>query len=51
MPKVVYQTSNFRLDSLALIETCNRIIAEYQAAGFVLTLRQLYYQFVSRPKC
>ncbi|GGG86615.1 hypothetical protein [Edaphobacter dinghuensis] len=48
MPKVAYQTFNFRPDSLALINTCNQIIAEYQAAGFVLTLRQLYYQLVSR---
>jgi hypothetical protein len=30
------------------IETANRIIAEYQAAGYRLTLRQLYYQFVSK---
>jgi hypothetical protein len=33
---------------LALIKTANQIIAEYQAQGFDLTLRQLYYQFVSR---
>ena len=31
-----------------MIGQANRIIAEYQALGFVLTLRQLYYQFVSR---
>lgn len=48
MPKVRYQNFNFRKDSLALIESANEIIAEYQAQGFVLTLRQLYYQFVSR---
>lgn len=34
--------------SLALIEHANTIIEEYQAQGFTLTLRQLYYQFVSR---
>ena len=34
--------------SYALVQTCNKIIAEYQAQGFVLTLRQLYYQLVSR---
>jgi hypothetical protein len=33
---------------LALIEQANSIIAEYDALGFDLTLRQLYYQFVSR---
>ena len=34
--------------SYKLVQTCNEIIAEYQAQGFVLTLRQLYYQLVSR---
>lgn len=38
----------FRADSLALIEIANEIIAEYEAQGFQLTLRQLYYQFVAR---
>jgi hypothetical protein len=33
---------------MAIIEQANAIIAEFQAQGFVLTLRQLYYQFVSR---
>jgi hypothetical protein len=31
-----------------MIEQANAIIAEYQARGFTLTLRQLYYQFVAR---
>ena len=48
MPKIKYQDSNFRPATLALIETANRIIAEYRAQRFDLTLRQLYYQFVSR---
>lgn len=30
------------------IQRANLIIDEYQAAGYTLTLRQLYYQFVSR---
>lgn len=38
MPKIAYQKINLRADSLALIETCNRIIDEYLAAGFVLTV-------------
>lgn len=38
----------FRADTLAVIEQANTIIDEYQRAGFRLTLRQLYYQFVSR---
>lgn len=48
MPRIKYQDFNFRPATLALIETANQIIAEYQAQGFDLTLRQLYYQFVSR---
>lgn len=48
MPKIKYQEFNFREATLALIRTANDIIAEYQAQGFDLTLRQLYYQFVSR---
>lgn len=39
---------NFSDGSMALIEHANTIISEYQAQGFTLTLRQLYYQFVSR---
>lgn len=33
---------------MALITQANQIIAEYQEQGYLLTLRQLYYQFVSR---
>lgn len=33
---------------LRMIEQANEIIEEYQAQGLRLTLRQLYYQFVSR---
>lgn len=38
----------FHRSSLKIIEQANSIIDEYQAAGFSLTLRQLYYQFVDR---
>jgi hypothetical protein len=38
----------FHTKSRKLIATANTIIADYQAQGFTLTLRQLYYQFVSR---
>jgi len=48
MPKIKYQDFRFRADTLGLIETANKIIAEYRAQGFDLTLRQLYYQYVSR---
>lgn len=48
MPKIKYQDFNFRPAALELIRKCNEIIAEYQQAGFILTVRQLYYQLVSR---
>lgn len=48
MPKIKYQDFAFRPATLSLIDTANKIITEYQAQGFDLTLRQLYYQFVSR---
>lgn len=39
---------NFNGKSLVLIEQATIIIAEMEAKGYALTLRQLYYQFVSR---
>lgn len=48
MPKIKYVARNFSPKSLGLIDTANKIIAEYTAQGFNLTLRQLYYQFVAR---
>ncbi len=48
MPKICYVRKNFRESSLVVIEQANEIITEYAAQGFDLTLRQLYYQFVSR---
>jgi hypothetical protein len=46
--KIAYQSFNFRPKTAALIQAANQIIAEYTMKGFSLTLRQLYYQFVSR---
>lgn len=48
MPKINYVDKNFSRGSLAIIEQANKIIADYAAQGYDLTLRQLYYQFVSR---
>jgi len=48
MPCIEYITKKFRPETLRIIEQANGIIAEYAAQGFDLTLRQLYYQFVSR---
>ena len=48
MSKICYVPKNFREATLATILMANRIIGEFQAQGFQLTLRQLYYQFVAR---
>src|ERR1700678_1121552 len=48
MPKIKYKDFKFRARALSMIRTANEIIAEYADQGFDLTLRQLYYQFVSR---
>lgn len=34
--------------TLELIDACNRIIDEYESKGFVMSIRQVYYQMVSR---
>ena len=46
--KQAFIEKNFKAETLALIGLANRIIEEYAEQGFVLTLRQLYYQFVAR---
>lgn len=48
MPKIAYIEKRFTAQSKELITTAEGIIDEYQAQGFSLTLRQLYYQFVAR---
>lgn len=48
MPKICYVNRRFSPASLAMIDKANTIIEEYEAQGFALTLRQLYYQFVAR---
>lgn len=48
MPKILYRDINFRAETHAMIDTANEIIVEYREQGFILTLRQLYYQFVAR---
>lgn len=48
MPKISYIDKNFSATSIDLIERCNQVIADYSRQGFSLTLRQLYYQMVSR---
>lgn len=46
--KRAYEEHSFHPKTLAVIEQANQIIALYAAQGYDLTLRQLYYQFVSR---
>ena len=48
MPKIAYIEKSFQKKRLDLISRSNSIIAEYAEQGFTLTLRQLYYQLVSR---
>lgn len=48
MPRICYVSKRFRAETMGRIRQANQIIGEYQAQGFKLTLRQLYYQFVSR---
>lgn len=48
MTFICYEDRNFQGKTRAVIVAANEIISEYQKQGFILTLRQLYYQFVSR---
>ena len=46
--KKLFKHFRLRSETLDIIDQANSIIEEYQADGFDLTLRQLYYQFVAR---
>lgn len=48
MPKRQYESLNLSKGTLEVIDQANGIIETYAAQGYDLTLRQLYYQFVSR---
>lgn len=48
MPKIAYLNTNLRRSTWATIYKANEILEDYTRQGFRLTLRQLYYQFVSR---
>jgi hypothetical protein len=43
-----FRTKKFGQDALDRIEACNEIIDQYLGQGLRLTLRQLYYQLVTR---
>jgi hypothetical protein len=49
--KEKFETRKFKAAQLEDIQRANLIIEEYQAQGFKLTVRQLYYQFVARDYC
>jgi len=46
--KEQFREIKFRAESLERIDLCNEIIDDYLGQGLRLTLRQLYYQLVSR---
>ena len=46
--KELYVEKRFSKKSLAIIEIADAIVKDYAAQGYDLTLRQLYYQFVSK---
>lgn len=48
MPKICYQSFNFREGTLEIIKQAIEIIETYHKQGYDLSLRQLFYQFVSR---
>lgn len=48
MAKICYRPQTFKPVHAGIIETANDICEEYRAQNLVLTLRQLYYQFVAR---
>jgi hypothetical protein len=46
--KEKFKDINFRNDSLLLINDCNDVVESYLGQGLRLTLRQLYYQLVTK---
>lgn len=48
MPKIAYEYRSFRSDTQAIIDQAELLCRQYQQQGYELTLRQLFYQFVSR---
>lgn len=48
MAREMYVPKSFNIGTRRVIRQANSIIEEYRGRGFVLTLRQLYYQFVQR---
>lgn len=48
MPKISYEQKKLSVESLKIVDLSEQICASYAAKGYDLTLRQLYYQLVTR---
>lgn len=48
MPKIEYTNIKFSEQKINIIHQVIQIVNEYKKQGYDLTLRQIYYQFVSR---
>jgi hypothetical protein len=48
MPKIAYIKHHFNITTRNRVQQAREILAEYARQGYRITLRQLYYQFVSR---
>jgi hypothetical protein len=46
--RISYESKRFSAETLEAIRTANQILEEYEAQGYDLTLRQLFYQHVAR---
>jgi hypothetical protein len=47
MAKICFQHKEFRQATLGLIGKCNAILERYNASGYDMTVRQVYYQLVA----
>lgn len=48
MPKIKYETVALRTKAVEFLHICNRLIERYQAQGYQITLRQLFYRLVAK---
>jgi hypothetical protein len=48
MRYIEFEERSFTAKSQAMIDRVNQIIADYNQQGYILTLRQIYYQLVAR---
>lgn len=47
MAKICFVERDFRQATIALIDKCNAVLTRYAAAGYDMTVRQVYYQLVA----